>query len=115
IRTISCSLSLTSPGGIALETIFSISKLPADDPGLMPAPDLPPFRIEPIVRRSNPAWGEAPPWQAQHFASRIGAISDGKPGGLSRSAAVPTWSPIDQLMNAATRQILRSSAPAFIA
>ena len=43
---ISVGLSFASPGGIALETTFSINRLPAEEPGFTAGPDLPPFKID---------------------------------------------------------------------
>jgi hypothetical protein len=59
-------LSFSFPGGIAFETTFSISRLPAAEPGFTAGPDLPPLRIESAVSRFNPACGAWSPWHDQH-------------------------------------------------
>ena len=65
---ISVGESFASPGGIALETTFSINRLPAEEPGFTAGPDLPPFKIDSGVRKLRLACGEFSPWQAQHLA-----------------------------------------------
>jgi hypothetical protein len=75
---------------MVFETTFSIRRLPADEPGFMAGPDFPPLRIESAVRKSRPACGDVAPWHDQHFAWRMGAISDSNSGALSGGAAVVT-------------------------
>ena len=55
--SISSPVSFPSPGGIVFETTLSRSKLPAEAPTTSAGPDLPPCKIEALVRRSSPACG----------------------------------------------------------
>src|SRR5213593_2038125 len=98
------SVSLSPAGGMALETIFSTSRLLSEAPGCIAGPERPPLRMESSDRRSSPACGFSPPWHPQQLAFKIGTTSDSKRGDSPKADDAATQMTRLQILRMASLQ-----------
>src|SRR3982074_707588 len=86
------------------DTTFSTSRLVSEFPGVIAGPDFPPLSTDSGVRRSSPACGVGPLWQAKQLALKIGTIPASKLGDFAVSAPLTGLIPAEVVTHSANQK-----------